>query len=64
MKGNIPHNLDVENANIDPVKNGVNPTDNPGIMPNAKEPTGEKAVNTQSPESNTMKYPKATGSGY
>ena len=64
MKGHIPHNIDVTTASVDPVKQGINPFDNSGIMPNASEPKGENESNTQSPETNSSKTPAAKGSGY
>lgn len=64
MKGTIKHTTDVTTASVDPEKQGCNPFDNPGIKPNAKEPTGENESNTQSPDTNNSKYPSAKGSGY
>ena len=63
-KGNIPISTDPETAMIDPVKNGVNPFENEGIMPNAQVPKGESAVNVTTPEVDTKSYPSTKGSGY
>lgn len=45
-------------------KQGFNPTENAGIMPNAKEPSGEREVNKQEQHKTPSASYPAVGSGY